>query len=68
MIHNCIQAFWADLEKKKQQIALEINDESYTYELLAEMSKRIASVVEKSSKSKVVAILSCKELSNARSV
>ena len=62
MIHNCIQVFWADLEKKKQQIALEINDESYTYELLAEMSKRIASVVEKSSKSKIVAILSCKEL------
>ncbi len=62
MISNCVQIFWSACKNRSQKIALEINNEEYSYQFLADKSKQIRSVVEKFSNSKIVAILSCKEV------
>jgi len=61
-MHNCATLFLDNIETRKQSLALEVNNETFTYEVLAKKSKQVFSVVEKFSKSKVVAVLSCKEL------
>ena len=60
-MYNCAQVFWDNFENNRRHIALEINDQSYSYEFFGETSKRVNSVVAKYSKSRVVAVLSCKE-------
>lgn len=61
-MHNCAQLFWTNLETNKQSSALEINDEIFTYEAFAKTTKQAYSVIEKYSKSRVVAVLACKEV------
>ena len=62
MVSNCIQVFWSAFKNRSQEIALEIDDEEYSYQFLADKSRQIRSVVEKYSDSKIVAFLSSKEV------
>ena len=47
MVSNCIQIFWSAFKNRSKEIALEIDNEKYSYQFLADKSRQIRSVVEK---------------------